>query len=119
MNPNKQDGGIESRLPTDPAYWNNLASRIVTGAEPVLEEYRTWEPWWKPLANFGPSLGVAAAAAALVFWLVAPDRGVNQTFGSHVQHALAPPDPVAQDFVLSMAPPDIGALFAMREEGSP
>ncbi len=116
MTSNKQDGGIEPRLPTDPAYWNNLSSRIVSGAEPVLEEYRTWEPWWKPLANFGPSLGVAAAAAVLVFWLVAPDRDGDRTFGSSVQHALAPPDPVAQNFVLSAAPPDIGALFALREE---
>ena len=115
---NEQGGGIEPRLPTDLAYWSSLSNRIVTGAEPILEEYRTWEPWWKPLANFGPSIGVAAAAAALVIWLVAPDRGENQTFGSHVQHALAPSDPVAQDFVLSAAPPDIGAFFVKREEES-
>jgi hypothetical protein len=113
---NEQSGGIEPRLPTDPVYWSNLVNRIVTGAEPVLEDYRTCQPWWKPFANFGPSLGVAAAAAVLLVWLIASDEGDGREFGSRVQHALTPPDPVAQEFLIGSAPPDIGALFAMHEE---
>ena len=89
MRPNEPDDRLTSRLPADPEYWNALANRIVTGAAPLLEEHRTWAPWWKPLARFGPSLGItAAAAAAAVVIAIAPGHRAAPDQGRQFQQAL-------------------------------
>ncbi len=118
MSSNQRAGRTERRLPTDPKYWNALSHRIVGGAEPILEEYRTWEPWWNPLARFGPSLGLAAAASAVAVALFVAPAGAGATSGSQVMSALAPRDSVAREFVLSTEPPDITTLLPLRQEES-
>ncbi len=111
----EHEAHVKPRLPADPAYWTGLTSRIVAGAEPMLEELRTREPWWKPLARFGPPLGVAAATAALaVIWLF--PGGAEPSTASQLEIALGPSDPVARAFVLSPAPPDISTLFSLHQE---
>ena len=115
---NEQSDAMESRLPTDPSYWTGLLSKIVADAAPLLKEYRTWKPWWLPIARFGPSLSLAAAAAVAAVWFITLAGAGAPATVSQFEYALAPHDPVARTFVLSAAPPDISILLPLNQEGS-
>ena len=114
---NERSDAMESRLPTDPSYWTGLSNKIVADAAPLLEEYRTWRPWWLPIARFGPSLSLASAAAVAAVWFITPVGAGAPNTVSQFEYALAPPDPVARTFVLSAAPPDISILLPLHQEG--
>lgn len=116
MTPQDSDQRPAPRLPADPAYWARLSDRIVASAAPVLEEHRTWAPWWSPLARFGPPLGLAAAAAVAGVMLTTSSGPAAER--PAFERALAPDDPVAAGLVLSAGPPDISTLLTLHTEGS-
>ena len=107
---------LQSRLPEDPSYWDDLADQIGANAATVLDQYQAQNgTWWGALARRAP---VLAAAAILIitltsFMLV---RASAATYGSpHVQvsRAIGPTDPVARLFLSEETPPRVESLFAV------
>jgi hypothetical protein len=116
MTPQDSDQRPAPRLPKDPAYWARLSDRIVVSAAPILEEHRTWAPWWSPLDRFAPSLGLAAAAAVVAVMLMTSSGPEAEPPAFAL--VLAPDDPVAARLVLSAGPPDIITLLTLHPEAS-
>lgn len=116
MTPQDSDLRPAPRLPKDPAYWARLSDRIVVSAAPILEDHRTWAPWWSPVARFAPSLGLAAAAAVVAVMLM-PSSGPGAEPPAF-EVALAPDHPVAAGLVLSAGPPDITTLLTLDPEAA-
>ncbi len=88
---------FESRLPDDREYWNDLAGRIVDSAEPVLRDYQAAQLWWYPLARWGPAIGVAAAAAAIVAVATVPDTASGSAVPRpSLEEMISADNPIAQ-----------------------
>lgn len=107
----------ESRLPEDPAYWDDLAARIVDSAQPILRGHRDAQAWWHPLARWSPAIAVAAAAAALLLVVLVPSdstRPGSLSFGQ----MLGPEDPVALAVLGGASATDISAVLLVETEAS-
>lgn len=109
---------FESRLPEEPAYWNELAARITDSAEPILRERRMPAAWWQPLARWSPAIGVAAAAAAIVAFVTIPEAAVDASRPSF-EELLTPPDPIARAAFGSGDATAISALLLVESGGQP
>ncbi len=109
---------FESRLPEEPAYWNDLAARITDSAEPILRERRMPDAWWQPLAWWSPAIGVAAAAAAIVAFVTIPEAAVDASRPSF-EELLTPPDPIARAAFGSGDATAISALLLVESGGQP
>lgn len=117
MNDVPETSPLESRLPDDRAYWDDLAERIVAGAEPILRERRDGEAWWQPLSRWSRVIGVAAAAAALLVAGVGPPEAPTRQPDSLAQ-VLAPEDPVGRAVVGGAAASEISALLMVESGGA-
>ena len=109
---------FESRLPEDPAYWNNLAAGITDSAGPILHELRIADAWWQPLARWSPAIGVAAAAAALLVVVVGPPAP-PQPSDISVEELFSLDDPVARAVVSGDEIPNISAMLLVESGGQP
>lgn len=116
MNGTPERSQLESRLPGDRAYWDDLAARIVEAAEPSLREQREARTWWSPLAKWSPAIGLAAAAAALLVVAVgAPDPAAPAPHS--FEQLLGPDDPVAEAVVVGAATTDIATMLLVESGG--
>jgi hypothetical protein len=110
---------FESRLPQEPAYWNDLAARITDSAEPILRERREADVWWQPLARWSPAIGFAAAAAAAVVAVVGPPTAEPDT-GVTFEQMLIAEDPIGQA-VLAGGPAatNLSTMLLVQSGGQP
>lgn len=108
---------LESRLPDDPAYWDDLAARIVDSAEPILRGHRDARPWWHPLARWSPAIAVTAAAAALLLAVVLPPDRPRQA-PIAFEMLLSPEDPLARAVLGRDPVTDISAMLLAETEVS-
>jgi hypothetical protein len=99
-----------SRLPEDPAYWNDLESRVLAGlhtgeAVEVIEQ----DGWLAPLATRALAIGGLAAAAAIAAILLLPARSpAPLAVGGLLR---MPDDPIVAAFVAAEAPPALTSLL--------
>jgi anti-sigma-K factor RskA len=107
---------FESRLPDDPRYWDELATRIVDSAKPILRGQREAQAWWQPLAKWSPAIGVAAAIAALLVAAAGPPAAERQAPVSFAQ-LLSPDDPIARAVVSQAGVMDISAMLLVESGG--
>ena len=98
MNDLPERSQFQSRLPDEQSYWEGLAGRIADAAEPLLRERRESDAWWQPLEGWGPVIGVAAAAAALLVALAGPPATPQPTEFSFAE-LLGPDDPVGRALI--------------------
>lgn len=110
---------LEPRLPEDPAYWEGLANRIATGADPILRELAEAtappENWWSVLAARAPALA-AAAAVAIVAGTVAVSGGTaaaDESPYDEIARAIGPTDEIAQAFFAEANPPTVESLLPL------
>lgn len=112
MSSDRQSG---SRLPDDPAYWENLAARSVDAAfSPSATE------WWRGMSDMAFVLAASAVLALLGGSLLLDDRSPDATTATHAfTGAFAPDDPLLASLVNATAgPPPASALLrlvALRE----
>jgi hypothetical protein len=103
-----------SRLPTDDAYWERLASRILADLGSHTASLQQDAEWWTPLAARAFPLAAAALAAGVILALLLPSlpRGSQGGLG-----LLSPPttDPALMAPLLDDAPPAIGAFVLPRD----
>jgi hypothetical protein len=116
LNQSSEHRGLFSRLPEDPAYWENLRNRIVDDGRPVLRTY--WQErrkWWSGLARFSTALAFGASAASIAALLLMPagDPATPQATTADT-YGLAPDDPMAVTLVTGKTPPSLETLMALR-----
>jgi hypothetical protein len=103
-----------SRLPTDDAYWDRLASRILADITPEEGSIQEDVAWWTPLAARAYPLAAAALAAGVTVALLLPSlpRSSRDALG-----LLSSPtaDPTLIAPLVADAPPAIGALVLPRK----
>ena len=116
MSAAKEQRGLFSRLPDDPAYWQDLTDKIVDDGRPRLAEFGAHRPaWWSELARFSRVLAAGAAAAVLALLLLFPAGGELELQGGTMDtYGLIPSDPLAFTLFSREAPPTIETLIAMR-----
>jgi anti-sigma-K factor RskA len=116
VNDGHKGSQLESRLPDDGGYWDDLAARIVDAAGPILREQREAREWWHPLAKWSPAIGVAAAAAAVLILILGPPQAGR---GGQVSFAqlLSPDEPVAQAVVSGAPASEISAMLLVESGG--
>ena len=115
----EEDVTLQSRLPTNPAYWDALAQRIVADAVPLLDEYRVRHgTWWSLLAHRSPVLAAAAvlAIAATSFMLVRASTATDSSPHNQVARAIGPTDPVARLFLTQETPPRVESLLPVMSQ---
>jgi len=119
MNELPERSQFESRLPEDPAYWNDLAAGIVESADPILRELRTATAWWQPLVRWSPAIGVAAAAAAVLVAVVGPPPTSPDT-GVTFEQLLIAEDPVGQAVLGGgLAATNLSTMLLAQSGGQP
>lgn len=116
MNDLPERSQFESRLPEDSAYWEELVRRITGSAEPLLRDRRDADAWWQPLAKWGPVIGVAAAAAALLVILSGPPVGKEPPEFSFEQ-VLSPDDPVSRALVDGAEIANLSTMLLLESGG--
>ena len=115
-----RSGALEPRLPDDPAYWDELRSRITDGAAPILAELGDGnvvgiDAWWRGLAERAPALA-AAAAVSLIAGSVALAGGRSASDTSpydEIARAIGPDDRIAQAFFANASPPAVESLLPL------
>ncbi len=116
----KTDGprDLRSRLPTDAAYWDSLAERILESAPPPASRQTAWWdcPTW---VNTTLLVGTVAGVVAAVALLPAPESGAVLSADSVLERAIAPRDALAKRIVVGSSPPSIADLLPeiLAEEG--
>jgi len=123
-----------TRLPDDPAYWDELATRSLdaafggVGVSGMASMHRTaaLDPWWRGLADGALILAASAVLALLGASRMVGERSPGMSLqahgltGSHpLTAALAPDDPMLATLLnASAGPPPAAALLeliALRE----
>jgi len=113
-----------SRLPADPRYWEELATRVSEAAEPTLEALQSGAlvvetttgdvagggslPWRAPL------LAAAAALVAVLGTWLATDPPVTNSAAvaaTQLERALLPDDPIATVLLVDRTGPSIEQLL--------
>ena len=109
-------GGLFSRLPDDPEYWNSFTDRIVGDAVPTLRTFREDRSvWWSSIARFSTVLAAGATAATIVAVLLIPSGGQSEPVVQAADaYGLSPEDPLAVTLVLEQAPPTMETLIVVR-----
>ncbi len=105
---------LQSGLPDDPGYWDDLARKIADDAAPVLAQYYAERgTWWAALAPRAPMLAAAASVALVAASVVL--TGASTPFDTspseQVALAIGPTDPVARLFLSQEAPPQVESLL--------
>ena len=109
----RRDRALRSRLPEDPAYWDDLAERIAARSAPTIETRGTRQaPWWSWMADFSPALAAAAVLALAGTWAFAPSASSEDTGGvlPVIGRAITPDDPMARVLLADSLPPAIAGL---------
>jgi hypothetical protein len=106
-----------SRLPSDPAYWDDLAARSVRAVFGV----RAAQTWWRPFADSAFALAASALLVLLGGALALGDRPERDPSAptAAITESLAPRDPLLNALMGEAAPPEGAALLrlvALREE---
>lgn len=104
-----------TRLPDEPAYWEDLAARSVAAA------FGARDPWWRGVSDAAFPLAASALLALLGGALLLDDRpsrartGVaGATEATALTHAIAPDDPLLRGLLRSPAePPPAAALLRL------
>lgn len=100
-----------SRLPDDPAYWEQLESSITGSLAPLVRAgAESRQTWWSPITRQAWALGGLALAAALAVLLLAPPRRDD---GPSATGWLRPPEsaPAVTAFLASERPPSVATLL--------
>jgi hypothetical protein len=124
------DRPSETRLPDDPAYWEDLAARSIDAAFGGTARDR--DAWWRGMSDGAFVLAASAVFALLGASLVVDARSPGGTAGAHafaelhgstpgpIGAALAPDDPMLVTLLDASAGPPPPAvllrLVALREE---
>ncbi len=116
MNDIPERSQLESRLPEEQAYWENLALRIADSAQSILRERRDADAWWLSLAKWSPAIGVAAAAAALLVVLSGPPAEAQPAQVSF-EELLSPDDPVSRALVGAAEIADLSTMLLVESGG--
>jgi hypothetical protein len=111
------DRQLHSRLPTDPAYWDDLAGRSVRAAFGG----RAVQTWWRPLADSAFALAASALLVLLGGVLALGERPAREPSvpTAAITESLAPRDPLLAALMGAATPPESAALLrlvALREE---
>ena len=118
MNPHEPWTGVGSGLPSDPAYWDDLAHRIGVDAAPLLAELHGRGRWWSSLANHATPLALLAAAAMVAALTLFPARGgAEPAEADLLARTIEPSDPVIRGLVAGGGPPQLETLL-LAEGGS-
>lgn len=89
-----------TRLPDDPAYWEDLAARSVAAA------FGARDPWWRGVSDAAFVLAASAVLALLGGALLLDDRPPRDpTEAVAFTDALAPDDPLLVSLLRSPAEP--------------
>ncbi len=120
MNDRPGRSQFESRLPDDPAYWDDLAARIAESAQPIFSEHVAYA-WWQPLASWSPAIGVAAAAAVImaVVTIPAAPASASPPDRPSLEQLLSPEDPIAQAVVGGESAVNISTMLLVESGGQP
>lgn len=114
MNSDRRPG---SRLPEDPAYWEELASRSV---EAAFRSSAAFDPWWRAMSDAAFVLAASAVIAVFGGSLLLQERSAGPAMEGHaLTSALAPDDPMLVTLLNAPAAPPASALLkfvALREE---
>jgi hypothetical protein len=105
-----------SRLPDDPAYWEQLESNITGSLGPLVQAgAEAGQGWWSPITRQAWALGGLALAAALAVLLLAPPRDREPSATGW----LPPPrnDPAVTAFLASDRPPSVATLIFLSGGG--
>lgn len=104
---------LKSRLPGDPAYWDDLAGRIAARSAPHIDDFGSRRaPWWGWLADFSPALAGAAVLALVGSWILAPSAADADPDAvlPVVGQAIVPDDPIARALAADSLPPSLAGL---------
>ena len=102
--------GPSSPLPTEPEYWERLASRVRADAAAPLAAYAAEGPWYAVLARRAPWLVAASIAATVVLWLSMPSpQGI--AIARWLESSLAPEE-AAGTLIAGPEPPRVDVLMA-------
>ena len=114
----EKQSAFESRLPQDPAYWSDLATRITDNSAPLFARRQSW---WGPLDRFGTGLSIGALAAAGTVLAILPAGDAPHTPTSDVTTvaAVSPADLLGNAFVSQPTAPDVVTLMVLGTEESP
>jgi len=104
-----------SKLPEDPAYWEQLEARIVTRTQVAGTVEAAW---WVPLAARATALGGLAIAAGIAALLLIPPRGSTRNSNPTLLFRL-PDDPAMHVFLSSSRPPSLASLMASLPRSEP
>jgi hypothetical protein len=110
-----------SRLPDDPAYWENLAARSVEAAFSAPQPLgHSAIEWWRGMSDAAFVLAASAVLALIGGSLLLDDRSSGATTEMHsLTGAFAPDDPLLGSLLNEDAgPPPASALLtlvALRE----
>lgn len=111
---------LASRLPDDPAYWDELAGRIAADAAPHLaRRYERGGTWWGALARACPGLAAAASIAVVAggLALAANPAALDDSPYFEVARAIGPTDEVARLLLSEPAPPTVESLLPLMARG--
>lgn len=106
---------LRSRLPEETGYWDDLAERIATDADPFLQKYHARRGvWWSSLARQCPALVATALVAGTVVALTLGGGAEPAAAAtSPVVQAIEPDDALARRFLAKDAPPAGEILLPM------
>ena len=107
---------LGSRLPEEAGYWDDLADRITSDAEPFLGEYYARRGvWWSSLARQCPALVTTALIGVMVVSLTLGGGAEPATAAttSPVVQAIEPDDALARRFLAEDVPPPVEILLPM------
>lgn len=113
MNSDRRPG---SRLPDDPAYWQNLAGRsIVSALEPRSGAPAVVSPWWHGLSDAAFTLAASALLAMVGGSLLLDERApvpAPVSMEAHaLTHAVAPDDDLLTSLMNPDEPPPATAML--------
>lgn len=115
-------GGLGSRMPSEEAYWDDLARRVSQGCAPLLERMGRGEgPWWAAMARHSRALAVVAAAAILAALTLFPRQGGGPLPGDPgpLIRMLTPQDPLVRGLLEGATPPRIETMLVQEGGGQP
>ena len=106
-----------SKLPNEPAYWDQLEARIA-GSQRGEVAGLQGSSWWVPLANRALGLGGLAAAAGIAALLLVPPRAAGAAINPTVMFRL-PDDPTMAAFLSSPEPPSLVSMIVSLPRSRP